>query len=143
MGGLDKPLYIPLIGQCCKATSESPTQTDRAECIFASKMTDPPTPSQAARGQPRQPPGTGLRRALLITLASGVVLAIAIVELRHSDASTTLAELAAIVALLAFGGTVYGLLQTILVLVESAGERRRQAREVSERRHGDRAQKRN
>jgi hypothetical protein len=82
----------------------------------------------------------GIRPALLITLASGVVLAAAIVELQRGELSTTFAELAAIVALLAFGASVYGLLRTILVVIESAGERRRQAREVTERRHGDRAQ---
>jgi hypothetical protein len=82
----------------------------------------------------------GIRPALLITLASGVVLAAAIVELQRGELSTTFAELAAIVALLAFGASVYGLLRTILVVIESAGERRRQAREVTERRHGDRTQ---
>ena len=102
-------------------------------------MTDPGPVDQPARGQPRRPTGIGIRRALFITLASGVVLAVAIVELQRSELSTTLAELAAIVALLAFGATVYGLLRTILVLIESAGERRRRAREVTERRHGDRA----
>jgi hypothetical protein len=80
----------------------------------------------------------GIRPALLITLASAVVLAAAIVELRRSELSTTLAEVAAVVALAAFGATAYGVLRTILVLIESAGERRRQAREVTERRRSDR-----
>ena len=81
----------------------------------------------------------GIRPALFITLASGVVLAAAIVELRRGELSTTLAEVAAVVALLAFGAAVYGVLRTILILIESAGERRRQAREVTERRRSDRS----
>jgi hypothetical protein len=38
------------------------------------------------------------------------------------------------VALLSFGVVVYGILQIILALIESAGERRRIERETSERR---------
>jgi len=52
-----------------------------------------------------------------------------------------MAELAAVVALGAFGVTVYGLLRTLLTMIESAGERRRQEREATERRHGDRVKK--
>jgi hypothetical protein len=59
----------------------------------------------------------------------------------RTELSTTAAELAAGAALLAFGVMVYGLLRTILTLVESASERRRQDREATERRHGDRVRK--
>ena len=44
-------------------------------------------------------------------------------------------------ALAAFVVMVYGLLRMVLALVESAGERRRQEREVTERREGERARK--
>ncbi len=42
-------------------------------------------------------------------------------------------------SLAAFGIAAYGLVQTVLAIVDSAGERRRQERTVSERRTGDRA----
>ena len=76
---------------------------------------------------------------MLITVASAMVCAGATIALIRGELPTAYAELAAGVALLAFGATVYGLLRTVLVLVESAGERRRVAREVSERRKVDRA----
>ena len=43
------------------------------------------------------------------------------------------------VALAAFGVTAYGLIQAVLALIDTAGERRRHDREVTERRKGDRA----
>lgn len=45
----------------------------------------------------------------------------------------------AALALAMFGIAAYGVMQAVLALVDSAGERRRQDREVSERRTGDRA----
>jgi hypothetical protein len=42
---------------------------------------------------------------------------------------------------MAFVVMVYGLLRMVLALVESAGERRRQEREVTGRREGERARK--
>jgi hypothetical protein len=43
------------------------------------------------------------------------------------------------VALAAFGVTAYGVLQAVLALIDTAGERRRHDRDVTERRKGDRA----
>jgi hypothetical protein len=77
----------------------------------------------------------------LVTVLSIVVLAAAMMAMLRGDLPTLAAELAAAVALLAFGVVVYGILRIILAMVESAGERRRQARAVSERRKGDRARK--
>ena len=58
--------------------------------------------------------------------------------LRNSYGTPVEAGLAA-AALIAFGVAVYGLMQAILALIDTAGERRRQERLVSERRHGERA----
>jgi hypothetical protein len=58
-----------------------------------------------------------------------------------SELSTSAAELAAVAALLTFGVMIYGLLRTLLALVETASERRREAREATERRHGERDEK--
>jgi len=63
------------------------------------------------------------------------------VALLRGQLSTTLAEVIAGLALAAFVVMVYGLLRMVLALVESAGERRRQEREVTERREGERARK--
>jgi hypothetical protein len=70
----------------------------------------------------------------VITIVATIVFAVATYELIRAELSTTLAELSAVTALLAFGVLVYGLLLIILALIESAGERRRIERETSERR---------
>lgn len=82
----------------------------------------------------RKPPGSGLRKAIVISVVAAIVLAVATYELIRAELSTTLAEISAVTALLAFGVLVYGLLLIILALIESAGERRRIERETSERR---------
>lgn len=82
----------------------------------------------------RRPPGSGLRSAVVITIVSTIACAVATYELIRAELSTTLAELSAVIALLSFGVAVYGVLQIILALIESAGERRRIERETSERR---------
>jgi hypothetical protein len=46
------------------------------------------------------------------------------------------------VALSGFGVTAYGLIQAVLAVVDSAGERRRHDRDVTERRTGDRTRPR-
>lgn len=79
-------------------------------------------------------PASGLRAAVLITIVAAVVFGVAMYELLRGELSTFRAELSAAVALVAFGVAIYGLLQIILALIESAGERRRQAREATERR---------
>jgi len=56
----------------------------------------------------------------------------------RGNLGTTTAEISAAVALAAFGFLIYALLQLILATIESAGERRRQAREATERRHRER-----
>lgn len=92
------------------------------------------TPSPTRTPQP----GSGLGRAVVITIVATVIFGVAMYELIRGDLSTVRAELAAAVALVAFGVAIYGLLRMVLALVESAGERRRQAREATERRKGAR-----
>jgi hypothetical protein len=82
----------------------------------------------------RRPPGSGLRSAIIVTVVATIVCIVATYELIRAELSTTLAEISAVVALLSFGVGVYGILQIILALIESAGERRRIERETSERR---------
>ena len=86
-------------------------------------------------------PGQGLGSAAVLTVVSAIVFGVATWELVKGNLSTLWAELSAAIALLAFGVAIYGLLRMILAFIETASERRRQAREVSERRKGDRARK--
>lgn len=103
-------------------------------------MSDP-TPSQERATVATPSLRSGLRATVLVTVLSAVTLAAATIALLREDLPTLAGELSAAVALLAFGVMVYGILRIILAMIESAGERRRQAREVSERRKGDRARK--
>ena len=89
-------------------------------------------------GGTRRAPGRNLRSALIITVAAAVAFAASTYAVVKSDLSTSAAELAAVTALLTFGVMIYGLLKTLLALVESASERRREARAATERRHGER-----
>jgi len=57
----------------------------------------------------------------------------------RGDFSTLVAQLLAGAVLISFGFAVYGSLRMVFALIETAGERRRQAREVTERRKGERA----
>ena len=86
-------------------------------------------------------PGEGLGSAAVLTIISAIVFGVATWKLIKGDLSTAWAELSAAIALVSFGFGVYGLLRMILAFIETASERRRQAREVSERRHGARARK--
>ena len=86
-------------------------------------------------------PGQGLGSAAVLTVVSAIVFGVATWKLVKGDLSTLWAELSAGIALVAFGVGIYGLLRMILAFIETASERRRQAREVTERRHGDRARK--
>jgi uncharacterized integral membrane protein len=81
----------------------------------------------------------GIGPAILITIASVIVCVAATVALLKGDFSTLIAQLLAAAALVSFGFAVYGSLRMVLALIETAGERRRQAREVTERRKAERA----
>lgn len=81
--------------------------------------------------------------SIVVALAiAGVGAAIAIastIVVMRNTFSTSVEALVAAVALFAFGVTAYGLIQAVLAIVDSAGERRLRDREVTERRQGDRA----
>jgi hypothetical protein len=87
------------------------------------------------------PRGPSVAVAMTIAVVAGIIAVTATMFVIRNDFSTLIEALLAAVALVAFGVTAYGLIQAVLALVDTAGERRRQDREVSERRHGDRARK--
>lgn len=104
-------------------------------------MSDPDYARPQAVGGTRGASGRRLRPALMVTGVGAIVFSGSMFALLHEPMSTTTAEFTAVVALAAFGVTVYGLLRTVLILIESAGERRREERAATERRTGDRASK--
>jgi hypothetical protein len=83
--------------------------------------------------------GPSIPVALAIAVVSGVVAVAATIVVIRNTFTTSIEAVVAAVALLAFGVTAYGLIQAVLALVDSAGERRMRDREVTERRLGDRA----
>jgi len=85
--------------------------------------------------------GPSIPVALTIAVVGGIIAIATTIVVIRNNYSTSIEAILAAVALLAFGVTAYGLIQAVLALVDSAGERRMRDREVSERRHGDRARK--
>ncbi len=101
-------------------------------------MTEPAPVEQRARGKPRRPSGLGIGPALALTIVSIVVCVGATVAVFRGDYSTLVEEILAAAALISFGFAVYGILRMVLALIETASERRRKTREVTERRKAER-----
>jgi hypothetical protein len=83
--------------------------------------------------------GLSVRSSLLIAIAGAIVAIGVKVHVLRNEYSVGVEALLAGDALVGFGIDAYGLLQAVLAVIDTAGERRRQDRVVSERRHGDRA----
>ncbi len=83
--------------------------------------------------------GLSAAGALVVALIGGIAaIGATMLVLRNAYDAPVEAALA-LLALLAFGIAVYGLMQAVLAVIDTAGERRRQERTVSERRQGERA----
>lgn len=85
--------------------------------------------------------GPSVPIALAIAIVGGVAAVGTTIVMMRNDYGASIEALLAAVALAAFGVTAYGLIQAVLALVDSAGERRLRDREVTERRQGERARK--
>ena len=85
--------------------------------------------------------GPSVPVALTIAVVGGALAVAATIVVMRNDFSAWIEALLAAVSLVAFGVMAYGLIQAVLALVDSAGERRMRDREVTERRLGDRARK--
>lgn len=83
--------------------------------------------------------GLSVWSSLLIAIAGAILAIGATILVLRNEYGVGVEALLAGVALVGFGIGAYGLLQAVLALIDTAGERRRQDRVVSERRHGDRA----
>jgi hypothetical protein len=85
--------------------------------------------------------GMSIGKAAVITIVSAVLVAASTYGVIRGTLSAGMTRLLAIVALLTFVAMVYGLIELSLAVIATTAERRRQQREVSERRQGDRARK--
>jgi hypothetical protein len=85
--------------------------------------------------------GMSIRLAAAISVVSAIVVAGASYAVIAAGLSAGMTRLFALLALLAFVALVYGLIELSLAVIATSAERRRQEREVSERRQGDRARK--
>ena len=101
-------------------------------------MTAPANRETPPGGTP-QARGPSVQRALTFAVLGGLAATVLTIFVLRNEFSVGIEALMAAIALMAFGIAAYGLLQTVLAIVDSAGERRRQDREVTERRKGDRA----
>jgi len=83
--------------------------------------------------------GPSVRASLVIAILGAIVATAATMAVLRNEYTVGIEALLAAVALAGFGIAAYGLMQAVLALIDTAGERRRQDREVSERRKGARA----
>ena len=103
---------------------------------MASVSVSTPTP---AGGRSIAGRGLSIRVALFLA-ALGIFSAVAVTMLLlRGDYGAGIQALLAAVALAAFGLAANGLIEAVLAVIDTAGERRRQDRDVTERRKGDRA----
>jgi hypothetical protein len=105
-------------------------------------MTDP----SATVEQPHEilPPvdrGMSLGKAAAISVVSGIVVLGSTYEVIKGTLSAGMMRVLAVISLLSLVAFAYGLIELLLAVIATTSERRRMAREVSERRHGERARK--
>lgn len=82
-----------------------------------------------------------VRAALIIAVLGAIGATAATMLVLRNEYGVGIEALFGVAALAGFGITAYGLMQAVLAVIDGAGERRRQDREITERRHGDRARK--
>jgi hypothetical protein len=90
---------------------------------------------------PRVDLGMSIGRAAIISIVSAVVVALSSYEVVRGTHSAGITRTFAVLALLSLVAMVYGLIELSLAVIATTAERRRRAREVTERRKGDRARK--
>ena len=85
--------------------------------------------------------GMSIRKAAIISIVSALVVFLSTYEVIRATLSTGMTRILAVVALLSLVATTYGLIELALAVIATTAERRRKAREVTERRKGDRARR--
>lgn len=105
-------------------------------------MTEPSaTVEQPHEIHPSVDHGMSITKAVVITAVSTILLIVSTYYVINASLSAGITRLLAVVALLSLVATSYGLIELALAVVATTAERRRKAREVTERRTGDRARK--
>lgn len=79
------------------------------------------------------------KAALVVAIVGAAVAAGASAMVLQGGRGTGFEALLGALALAAFGVAAYGVIQAVLAVIDTAGERRRHDREVTERRSGARA----
>jgi len=107
----------------------------------ADPMTDPPAPVEQPAIIPAVDQGMSISLALTITIVSLIVVGASSYAVIAAGLSAAMTRVFAVASLLALAALVYGLIELLLAVIATSAERRRQAREVTERRQGERARK--
>ena len=85
--------------------------------------------------------GMSIGKAAIITIVSVLVVFVSTYEVIKATLSTGMTRILAVVSLLSVVAAAYGLIELALAVIATTAERRRKAREVTERRKGDRARR--
>ncbi|HEX9221644.1 MAG TPA: hypothetical protein VF858_14255 [Gemmatimonadaceae bacterium] len=105
-------------------------------------MTDPSaTVEQPHEIHPHVDHGMSIGKAAVITIVSVILVYASTYEVIKRTLSTGMTRLLAVVSLLSLVAMVYGLIELALAVIATSTERRRRAREVTERRKGARARR--
>ena len=105
-------------------------------------MTEPSaTVEQPHETHPPLDHGMSIGRAAVITIVSVILVGVSTYAVVKASLSAGTTRVLAVVSLLSLVALVYGLIELALAVIATTAERRRKAREVTERRKGDRARK--
>ena len=131
-----------------RLASDGGTKHDAHYCVThlelqtGNLMTDPSaTAEQPHEALPHVDRGMSIGIAATITVVSTVVMAVSSYFVVKGTLSAGMTRLMAVISLLSLVAASYGLIELALAVIATTTERRRKAREVSERRKGDRARK--
>jgi hypothetical protein len=85
--------------------------------------------------------GMSIGKAAVITVVSAILVMGSTYAVVKGTLSAGMTRLLAVISLLSLVALAYGLIELALAVIATTSERRRMAREVTERRQGDRARK--
>ena len=112
------------------------------ELLTGKLMTDPSaTVEQPPEALPHVDRGMSIGIAAVISIVSIVLVAGSSYAVVKGTLSAGMTRLMAVVSLVSLVAAAYGLMELALAVIGTTTERRRKAREVTERRKGDRARK--
>jgi membrane protein implicated in regulation of membrane protease activity len=104
-------------------------------------MTEPSTPAEQPLTIPAVDQGMSIPLAVTITVISALVVGASSYAVIAGRLSAGMTRVFAVASLLALAALVYGVIELLLAIIATSSERRRKAREVTERRQGERARK--